>query len=192
MKEIAVNKKFITIEELRGMGYSYYKMRQLENEGVLKRANRRVYENLLYSGDENDFFSAEAYVPRGVVCLMSAAQYYELTSFLPDAVEVAVERKQKVSTMPMWPRIKIYYFDAERMKIGAEKIEEGENTFHIFDIEKTVADIIYYRNKVGVEEAAEVLKNYLKRKDRQMDKLYDYAKRLHCAKTLRTYLEVLQ
>ena len=26
---------------------------------------------------------------------------------------------------------------------------KGENSFHIFDIEKTVVDIVYYRNKIG-------------------------------------------
>ena len=44
------------------------------------------------------------------------------------------------------------------MDIGVKEIHEAENTFHIFDIEKTVVDIIYYRNKIGVGEAAEILK----------------------------------
>ena len=77
------------------------------------------------------------------------------------------------------------------MGTGVNEIKDGANFFHIFDIEKTVVDIIYYRNKVGIEETAEVLKNYLKRGDRQIDKLYAYAKSLRCEKTLRTYLEVL-
>lgn len=33
-------------------------------------------------------------------------------------------------------------------------------------------DIIYYRNKIGIEETSEVLRNYLKRRDRQIDRLY--------------------
>ena len=122
---------------------------------------------------------------------MSAARYYGLTDFLPDSVNVAIERKKKVSTLPDWPEIKIYYFDPIRMNIGARKITDGENVFHIFDIEKTVVDIIYYRNKVGIEETSEVLKSYLARKDRQIDRLYEYARKLRCEKTARTYLEVL-
>lgn len=77
------------------------------------------------------------------------------------------------------------------MDIGVTEIYEGENCFHIFDIEKTVVDIIYYRNKIGIEETSEVLKNYLKRRDRQIDRIYAYAKRLRCEKVVRTYLEVL-
>lgn len=138
-----------------------------------------------------DFFSAEAYVPDGVICLMSAARYYELTNFLPDVVDVAIERKKKANTLPAWPEIKIFYFDDSRMNIGVTEVCEGDNRFHIFDIEKTVVDVIYYRNKIGIEETSEVLKNYLKRKDRKIDRLYAYAKRLRCEKVVRTYLEVL-
>ena len=191
MNGLTENKKFITTTELKDMGYSYYKIGKLEKNGLLRRVNRSTYENLSYKGDENDFFSAEAFVPNGVICLMSAARYYELTNFLPDTVDVAIERKKKVATLPDWPEIKIFYFDPVRMDLGVTEVREGDNVFHIFDIEKTVVDIVYYRNKIGIEETSEVLKNYLKRRDRQIDRLYAYAKRLRCEKAVRTYLEVL-
>jgi len=191
VKALAENKKFVTIDELKERGYSYYKIGLLEAEGLLQRVNRTTYENLSYNGEENDFFSAEAFVHGGVVCLMSAARYYGLTSFLPDAVDVAIERKKKVVTLPEWPTIRIYYFDSSRMNLGVTEVREGENRFHIFDIEKTVVDVIYYRNKIGIEETSEILRNYLKRQDRDIDKLFAYAKQLRCEKIVRTYLEVL-
>ena len=191
MNIFAENKKFITTSELKDLGYSYYKIGKLEEQGILSRVNRSTYENLTYTGDENDFFSAEAFAPNGVICLMSAARYYELTNFLPDAVDVAIERKKKVNTLPEWPVIRLFYFDPSRMDLGVTEVRDGDNCFHIFDIEKTVVDIIYYRNKIGIEETSEVLRNYLKRRDRQIDRLYAYAKRLRCEKIVRTYLEVL-
>ena len=191
MDSVPQSKKYITTAELKSMGYSYYKIGRLEESGALQRVNRTTYENLSFSGDENDFYSAEAFVPNGVICLMSAARYYELTNFLPDAVDVAIERKKKVNTLPDWPAIRIYYFNPVRMEIGVREVSVDGNTFHIFDIEKTVVDIIYYRNKVGIEETSEVLNNYLKRRERQIDRLYAYAKQLRCEKVVRTYLEVL-
>lgn len=191
MNALTENKKFITTAELKNMGYSYYKIGKLEEQGILSRVNRSTYENLTYNGNENDFFSAEAFIPNGVICLMSAARYYELTNFLPDAVDVAIERKKKVNTLPEWPEIRIYYFDISRMNLGVTEVREGDNCFHIFDIEKTVVDIIYYRNKIGIEETSEVLRNYLKRSNRQIDKIYAYAKLLRCENIVRTYLEVL-
>lgn len=187
----STNKKFITTAELKEMGYSYYRIGKLEADGVLHRVNRSTYENPGFTGDENDFYSAEAFVPHGVICLMSAARYYELTDFLPDAVDVAIDRKKKVNTLPEWPAIRIHYFDPARMDTGVNEVSEEGNRFHIFDIEKTVVDIIYYRNKLGIEETSEVLKKYLKRRERQIDRLYAYAKQLRCEKIVRTYLEVL-
>ena len=191
MTGFAENKKFFTINDLKEMGYSYYKIRKLEAEKILQRVNRSTYENLSYKGEENDFFSAEAFVPQGVICLMSAARYYELTNFLPDAVDVAIERKKKVVTLPEWPKIQLFYFHPLRMKLGIIEVKDEDNRFHIFDIEKTVVDIVYYRNKIGIEETSEILKNYLKRRDRQIDRLYAYARQLRCEKIVRTYLEVL-
>ena len=56
MNCIANEKKFITISELNDMGMSYYKISQLVKEGILSKVNRTTYENLQYSGDENDFY----------------------------------------------------------------------------------------------------------------------------------------
>ncbi|MBQ9057585.1 MAG: hypothetical protein IJ125_00180 [Atopobiaceae bacterium] len=122
---------------------------------------------------------------------MSAARYHGLTSFLPDVVDMAINRKKRVSTLPDWPEIKLYYFNSTRLNTGVIEITEGMDSFHIFDIEKTVVDIICYRNKIGIEETSEVLHNYLKRQNRKIDQLYAYAKLLRCNSIVRTYLEVL-
>ena len=191
MIALEANQKYYTTSELKNMGYSYYKISQMKENGQLYRINRTTYENLSYKGDENDFTNAVAYVPDGVICLISAARYYELTNFLPNVIDVAIDRKKKVSTLHDWPQIKIFYFDHSRMYTGVTEITEGGDSFRIFDIEKTVIDIIYYRNKVGIAETSEVLRSYLKRKDRQIDRLYTYAKMLRCESIVRTYLEVL-
>ena len=191
MIELDANRKYYTTGDLRDMGCSYYKIGQMEKKEILRRINRFTYENLFFTGDENDFINAAAYVPDGVICLLSAARYYELTNFLPHVIDVAIDRKKKVSTIPDWPEIKVYYFDPVRMNTGVTEITEGGDSFRIFDIEKTVVDIIYYRNKIGIEETSEVLRNYLKRQDRRIDRLYTYAGMLRCEPILRTYLEVL-
>ena len=46
MNTFAENKKFITTAELKDMGYSYYKIGKLEEQGMLLRVNRSTYENL--------------------------------------------------------------------------------------------------------------------------------------------------
>lgn len=182
---------FISIEELKRLGLSYYKINQLVTQGDLIKINKKYYKNANYNGEESDFYYANAYVPDGVICLMSAAVYYELTTYRPDVIDVAIPRKSKASTLPKWPEFNICYFTDERHSVGINYIVEGRNSFKIYDIEKTVADIVYYREKIGIEETKEILKSYLKRKERNINNLIRYADNLKCGTILRTYLEVL-
>ena len=188
---IPENQKIISSEELKEWGYTYYKINKLVEEGSLKRLNKKNYENVKFKGEESDFYYVHAYAPIGVVCLMSAAVFYNLSTYRPDAIDVAVSKKKNVSTLPDWPSFNLYYFEKDRFQTGVQIIKEGLNQFQIYDIEKTVVDIIYYRNKIGIEETKEILTNYLNRSDRDINKLYRYADILKCSDVLRTYLEVL-
>ena len=58
-------------------------------------------------------------------------------------------------------------------------------------MEKTVADVVFYREKVGIGETKEILVTYLKRKDRNLNRLLRYAELMKCDKTMKQYLEVL-
>ena len=180
-----------SIQELKDKGLSYYKINQLVKQGILIKLNKNYYENTNFDGEESDFYYAYAYVPNGVICLLSAAVYYNLSTYRPDAIDIAIPRKARVSTLPEWPELKIYYFTEERFSVGAEIIEVGKNKFRIYDIEKTVVDIVFYREKMGVEETKEVLSNYLHRKDRNLNKLIRYAEMLKCKDIINKYLEVL-
>lgn len=180
-----------SIEELKEAGISHYKINQLVEEGTLQKLNKRFYENTKYRGEESDFYYVSAYAPKGVVCLMSAAAYYNLTTYRPDAVDVAIHRKSKISTMPDWPTLSVYYYADERYETGIRNVQEGKNQFKIYDIEKTVVDIVFFREKVGIEETKEVLVNYLRRKDRDLNRLLRYAELLKCSDVMKIYLEVL-
>ena len=180
-----------SVDELKKAGYSHYKINQLVEDGTLLKLNKKYYENTEYNGEESDFYYVQAYAPKGVVCLMSAASYYNLTTFRPDSVDVAIQRKAKISTMPDWPVLSVYYYADDLFKTGIETVQEGRNHFKIYDVEKTVVDIVCFREKVGIEETKEILVNYLRRKDRNLNRLLRYAEMLKCGEVMKTYLEVL-
>ena len=188
---LANDQMIFSIEELKKEGFSHYKINQMVEEGRLLKLNKRFYENVKYQGEESDFYYVSAYAPKGVVCLMSAAAYYNLTTYRPDAVDVAIQRKSKISTMPDWPTLSVYYYADKRFETGIRNVQEGKNQFRIYDIEKTVVDIVFFREKIGIEETKEVLINYLRRSDRDLNRLLRYAELLKCSDVLKTYLEVL-
>ena len=191
VEQIPNNQMIFSIQELKDRGLSYYKINQLVDQGLLIKLNKKYYENTNFNGEESEFYYAYAYVPYGVICLLSAAVYYHLSTYRPDAIDVAIPRKAKVSTLPDWPEMNVCYFTDERFDVGIETVEDGNNRFRIYDIEKTVVDIVFYREKVGIEETKEVLTNYLHRVDRNLNRLIQYAEMLKCGKIMKTYLEVL-
>ena len=188
---ISPNQMIFSIQELKNKGFSYYKIKQMVDQGILIKLNKKFYENVNFSGEESEFYYAYAFVPEGVVCLLSAAVYYNLSTYRPDVIDVAIPRKAKVSTLPDWPELNVCYFTDKRFDIGIETIEEGNNRFSIYNIEKTVVDIVFYREKIGMEEVKEVLVNYLHRSDRNLNRLVRYAEMLKCGEIMKTYLEVL-
>lgn len=185
------NQKIFSMQELKDKGFSQYKVSKLVSERKLIKLNKSFYENAEYQGAESDFYYTEAYAPMGVICLLSAAVYYNLTTFIPDAVDVAIPRKAKVSTMPDWPQMNVHHYTDDRHELGVTTVVEGKNEFRIYDMEKTVVDIVFYREKIGIEETKEILVTYLQRKDRNLNRLLKYAELMKCDKPLRQYLEVL-
>lgn len=186
-----LNKHFYSISELLDAGLSYYRIKKLVESGRLTKLNRRMYENTSYNGETSDFAPVNAYSSKAVICMLSAARFYNLTTFLPECVDIAIERDMKISTLPDWPQFNIWYFSKKRYYTGVSKKADNACVFSIYNIEKTVVDIIYYRNKIGIEETKEILNNYLSKDDRDLLKLYNYANSLGCQKILETYMEVL-
>ena len=188
---LPADRHFLAVSDLLSAGFSYYKINKLVAEGKLIKLNNKMYENTAYSGEVSDFSVVSAYAPKGILCMMTAVRYYALTTYLPDSVDIAIERNMKISTMPEWPSINVWYFPEKRYKSGIVRIADAAGEYRIYDIEKTVIDILYYRNKVGIEETKEVLRNYLARPDRDLIRLRRYADTLGCKNILGTYLEVL-
>ncbi len=184
-------KKFYTTKELRNLSISNYLTHKLIAEGKLSKLNTSLYINNNYLGEDSDFAYASAIVPNGVICLISAAIYYDLTTTRPNEINIAIERTHKTSKLPDWPPINITYFSPKRFETGITTITNSNQEIHVYDIEKTVIDIIFYRNKIGIEETKEILKNYLASPKRNLNKLYRYANLLNCKNIINTYLEVL-
>ena len=180
-----------SIENLKSMNFSYYAINKLVENNTLKKLNRRNYENLNYTGDFNEFVYVNAFFSRGVICLISAASYHELTTIIPQSVDIAIYKKDNVRILPEWPNVNIYYYSEKRHNVGIKKINVGNDFFYIYDIDKTVADIVYYREKIGIEETKEIIKNYLNNKDKNLNNLVMYAKELGCYEVIKTYMEVL-
>ena len=191
MMSFPVEKQFISSQELHEAGYSNYMIRQMVSAGDLISVNRKWYENAHFAGEINDFYAVHVYAEQGVVCLISAAVYHELSSERPNQIDIAIPRNVRIPEPPEWPSMKFYRMVEPRYSMGIVEVKEDGNSFCIYDKEKTVCDVIYHRNKMGFEPAMEVLKRYVQQPDRDINLLIAYAKRLQVESTIKQYLEAL-
>lgn len=58
------------------------------------------------------------------------------------------------------------------------------------DLERSVCDAVKYRNKIGIDVMTEIIDNYLRRTDRNLSRLTEYAKKLRVYSTLHQILQV--
>jgi predicted transcriptional regulator of viral defense system len=166
---------------------AYRLMLQNVKDGELIKVRNGVYATVdnLAAG----MIDIEAIVPGGILCLYSAWHYYGMTTQIPDAFYVAIDRKRKIM-LPEILDINLVYQSAPLLNIGkTTAIIEGIEV-EIYDKERCLCDAIKYRNKIGLDVMAEILNSYLSSDNRNISRLSGYAKQLRVFNILSNYLNV--
>jgi len=166
----------------------YYTLLELIHEGEVERVKNGIY--FMKSAAENsEMIDITKLVPSGVVCMDSAWFHYELSVQIPQAFHIAIEKSRKLK-LPEYPPINLYYWKREYYDLGVVKQKMNGFEVGIYNLDKSVCDAIKFRNKIGMETMSEILRTYLKRKDRNLTKLMEYAKKMRVDNILKTYLEI--
>jgi predicted transcriptional regulator of viral defense system len=113
-------------------------------------------------------------VPGGVICLISALAFHELTTQIPHELQVALPRGEEEPRLTH-PPIKTYRFTGQAFSEGMETHQLDLIMVRIYNPEKTLADCFKYRNKVGLDTAMEAVRFYRERKPVRVDDLMHYA-----------------
>lgn len=170
-------------------GWHEQQLQDAVRKGEAVRLKNGVYAHT--DALANTMVDIRTIVPGGTLCLWSAWSVYGLTTQIPNAYHIAIERSRKI-VLPDYPEFQLIYQSDNLLSIGAtQKIVQGYD-IPIFDMERSVCDAIKYRNKVGIDVMAEILQTYLRRPDKNISRMMDYASKLRIHKTLSQYLEVWQ
>lgn len=149
--------------------------------GRIVRVRRGVYA--INDGLAKQMIDVETLVPGGVLCLYSAWSFHELTTQIPQAYNIAVERSRRI-TLPDFPPIELSFMSQKAYELGVKEFVVDGFNVKIYDLEKSVCDAIKYRNKIGLDVSSEIFKSYLSRKDRDITLLYEYASQLRVEKKI--------
>ncbi|MCR4436821.1 MAG: type IV toxin-antitoxin system AbiEi family antitoxin domain-containing protein [Clostridiales bacterium] len=181
----------LTVAELKQLGLSAYNISLLVEEGTLERIRRGLYRIPEKAHEMSELLEASRSVPQGVLCLLSALSWHELTTHIPKEYSLAIPIKARKPVLPEYPPIQIYYFAPCRYAAGQMTVSVDGHPVKVYDKEKTICDLIYYRNKIGQDIVREALDKYIRTKDRNIQKLMQYAEILRVSAIMKKYLEVL-
>jgi len=164
---------------------------QLRDTGVLEQVSRGVYRLAEQGSLSNpDLVTVAVRVPKGVICLVSALAFHELTTQIPHTVSIAVAEGVQSPRID-YPPISVHRFSEASLKAGIEVHEIDGVPVRIYSAEKTLADCFKFRNKLGMDIVLEALKLYKARKQFNIHKLLEYARICRVEAAMKPYLEVL-
>jgi predicted transcriptional regulator of viral defense system len=181
----------LRMSEALHQGLSRWTLYTMLEQGIVERISRGVYRlSELPPLGEPDLVTVAARVPSGVVCLISALAYHDLTTEVPHEVHLALQRGAEAPRI-RHPPVRIYRFSGQAYSSGIEIHELDGVSVRIYSPEKTVADCFKYRNKLGLDVALGALRSWRAKEGVTVQGLLDQARVCRVEKVLRPYLEAL-
>jgi predicted transcriptional regulator of viral defense system len=166
-------------------------LRRLLAQGIVQRPARGIYVLADAKPTENQsLVEACVRVPRGVVCLLSALRFHDLTTQNPFETWLAIDSKSRLPRVD-YPPIRFVRFSRAALISGIQEQGVQKMTIRVTDPARTVVDCFAYRNKIGLDVALEALRDCRRQKRATMDQLEAAAQSRRMSNVMRPYLESL-
>ena len=141
-------------------------------------------------GTNTDLVQVALRMPKGVICLISALSFHNLTTQIPHQVYVALPIDAEKPRLE-YPPLKIFWLTRKVYLAGIENHELDGIPVRIYGIEKTIADCFKFRNKIGSDVALEALRDYRRREVFNIETLLHYARIDRMERIIKPYLEAI-
>jgi len=177
--------------DFEARGIPRARLYQLVAEGLLERRARGVYV-----ASDHPYTAGHALaqvakrVPNGVVCLLTALRFHELTTQIPPEVWIALPEKARRPRLDD-PRLRVTRFSGAALTAGIETHKIEGVDVRIYSASKTVADCFKYRNKIGIDVAVEALKDFTHRHRGGAGDLARFARICRVSRVMRPYLDAV-
>jgi predicted transcriptional regulator of viral defense system len=181
----------IRARDLKAAGIPRVVLSRLCRRGLLVRTGRGLYVPAdIELSEKHSLAEAQKKVPRGVVCLLSALRFHEMTNQAPFEVWMAIDPKARKPRVDH-PPVRIVRFSGEALTFGVEEHRVEGVPVRVTSPAKTVADCFKYRNKIGLDVAVEALKDYRRSRAGTMDELWRAAEVCRVVNVMRPYMDAI-
>jgi predicted transcriptional regulator of viral defense system len=183
-----------SVADLAELGFSrsglYRALDQLLEKGRIVRVRRGAYQ-LAEALDASDtWVQVIQRYPQGVLCLLSALAFHEITTQSPSAVWLALP-KSAWRKPEDYPPLRIVHFSGEAYLAGIENHKRQGGVVQVYSVAKTVADCFKFRNRIGLDVAIEALREGWQQRRFTLEELNQMARICRMQVVMRPYVEAL-
>lgn len=190
MQKIAkANGGIIDNKTAASVGISRAMLSKLCKENKIQRLVRGQY--ILSDDIQDELLSIELRSKQLIFSHETALFLHGISDRMPFEHSVTAP-SNKVPSRAIQQDCKIYYIKPELFELGKTKLStQFGNKVTVYDLERTICDVIRSRNKVGSETFLAALKMYAVNPNKNLNKLNNYAKEMRVAGVVRKYMEVI-
>lgn len=185
-KIVEKNNGILYVKQLEKYNIHRQYIMELHKIGYLKKVARGIY--VKNDKEVNEFFLMGKRYESGIYSHNTALYFYGLTDRTPLKLDMTFPSSIRIKN----DYIHSHYIKGEKHLLGVTNLELKDGTnIKIYDIERTICDIIRDKNKMDPQIFNTAMKEYSKMKNRKFHLLYKYAKEFKIENKLRQYMEVL-
>lgn len=181
----------VRAHELRERGITAATISRAEAAGLISRVSRGLYQSLDSEFDRDQSLAEVAkQVPNGVICMVSALAFHDLTDQMPRKVWIAIARDAWAPKLD-YPPVRPVRFSSSYLRQGIEYHDISGVQVPIYSVAKTLADVFRNPRLVDRSVALEALKATLAKRKATPSEIYEAAKTGGALTTIKPYLEAL-
>ena len=134
--------------------------------------------------------TVQAKVPHGVLYLISALAFHEMTTQVPHEVWIAIPRNSEPPRLD-YPPIRVVRLSPAPYAAGIETHAIDGMAVKVYSREKTLADCFKHRNEIGLDTTLEAVRRYKAQGRVNVDAILQFARVCRVTQVARPYLEAL-
>lgn len=189
IKLIEDNNGVITTKEIVEHNINRVFITRLVNKGKLERVKNGLYVLPSTWGDE--YFNL-IYRNNAIFSHETALYFLNLCETVPRTYHITVNRGYNGS-LKKYDNVKLHYVKSELFEIGMISIKspQGQNIL-CYNAERCICDLLKDKDNQDIETIKYAITEYLKnRKERNLPKIMEYAKKINVEDEINRYFEVL-
>jgi len=183
------NKGFITSSQVTDAGLQRRALSELTALNRIHRVERGIYA--LPETWEDDMYFLQYRYTKGVYSNGTALYLHGFTDRTPITYTLTFPHGYNAAGLKKH-NVKAKYVTPDNYNMGiTEKDSPSGNPLCIYDIERTLCDIVKGKSAFDIQLVNQAMRAYAESKEKDMAKLIDYAERLRVKPKILRYMEVL-